>query len=97
MGIERTSIFVGFEIATLIQEETMDNFDESLIAAPTAISPARIKQLREDNHVSQRVFAQHLNMRKSTIGEWESGSRRPGPIALKLLSIVEKHGLKILA
>jgi DNA-binding transcriptional regulator YiaG len=28
---------------------------------------------------------------------WESGAKRPSDMALKLLDIVEKHGLKVLA
>jgi len=75
----------------------MDHFDLSSIAVPSSIGPIQIKRLREMHDASQRVFAQQLNVSKSTVQNWESGIHKPGPSALKLLSIVEKHGLKILA
>jgi putative transcriptional regulator len=62
-----------------------------------ALAPAEIKQLRETNHVSQPVFARYLNTSESTIEKWETGAKKPSGAALKLLSIVQKHGLQILA
>jgi len=38
-----------------------------------------------------------LNTSASTVKQWESGEKRPSGMALKLLSIVQKHGLEILA
>ena len=62
-----------------------------------AIKPAQIKQLREKNRVSQPVFARYLNTSESTIEKWETGAKRPSGMALKLLKIVQKHGLSVLA
>jgi putative transcriptional regulator len=33
----------------------------------------------------------------STVEKWESGAKKPSGMALKLLDIVEKHELKVLA
>jgi DNA-binding transcriptional regulator YiaG len=57
----------------------------------------QIKQIRERSHVSQSVFARYLNTSASTIKQWELGEKQPSGMALKLLSIVQKHGLEILA
>nr|WP_234881800.1 helix-turn-helix domain-containing protein [Agrobacterium larrymoorei] len=57
---------------------------------------SRIKQIREANNVSQPVFARYLNTSESTIEKWETGAKRPSGMALKLLTIVQKHGLQIL-
>ena len=59
--------------------------------------PKKIKQIRERNKVSQPVFARYLNTSESTVEKWETGAKRPSGMALKLLSIVEKHGLDMLA
>jgi putative transcriptional regulator len=72
-------------------------FDESCLSVPTPLEPRRIKKIRESQHVSQPVFARYLNTSESTVEKWESGAKRPSGMALKLLDIVEKHGLKILA
>lgn len=79
-----------------IDKETMRSFDESCLASPHALDPDAIKALRESNHVSQPVFARYLNTSESTVQKWESGAKRPSGIALKLLSIVQKHGLQVL-
>lgn len=81
-----------------ISKTTMRQFDESCLArAPEAIPAEQIKQLRERNNVSQPVFARYLNTSASTVKQWEAGDKHPSGMALKLLSIVQKHGLEILA
>ncbi len=80
-----------------IDKATMRDFDESCLAVPSAIAPADIKRLREANKVSQPVFARYLNTSESTVEKWETGAKKPSGAALKLLSIVQKHGLQILA
>ncbi len=32
-----------------------------------------------------------------TVQKWEASTKRPSGMALKLLAVVEKHGLKVLA
>ncbi|ANL49388.1 toxin-antitoxin system antitoxin HigA protein (plasmid) [Rhizobium phaseoli] len=83
--------------AGTIDKETMRSFDETCLVSPSAFDPAEIKALRESNHVSQPVFARYLNTSESTVQKWESGAKRPSGIALKLLSIVQKHGLQVLS
>ena len=51
----------------------------------------------EGAHVSQPVFARYLNTSESTVEKWETGAKRPSGMALKLLSLVQKHGLEVLA
>jgi len=85
-----------FEAGT-IDKATMREFDESCLIAPRPMEPKRIKRIRESQRVSQPVFARYLNTSESTVEKWESGAKKPSGMALKLLDIVEKHGLKMLA
>jgi putative transcriptional regulator len=80
-----------------IDKATMRRFDESCLSVLAPLKPRRIKQIRENQHVSQPVFARYLNTSESTVEKWESGAKKPSGMALKLLDIVEKHGLKMLA
>ncbi len=80
-----------------IDKATMRGFDESCLLTPPAIAAKQIKRIRERAHVSQPVFARYLNTSESTVQKWEAGTKRPSGMALKLLAIVEKHGLKVLA
>jgi len=79
-----------------VDKQTMRHFDETCLAVPTELSPREIKELREIHHVSQPVFARYLNTSESTVEKWESGAKRPSGAALKLLNVVQKHGLKVL-
>ena len=80
-----------------IDKATMRGFDASCLAVPSEIEPAQIKKIREQNRVSQPVFARYLNTSESTVQKWEAGAKQPSGMALKLLSVVQKHGLKVLA
>ena len=80
-----------------IDKATMREFDASCLAAPPLIAPKQIKRIREQAHVSQPVFARYLNTSESTVQKWEAGTKRPSGMALKLLAVVDKHGLKVLA
>jgi len=80
-----------------IDKATMREFDETCLTATPVIAPKQIKNIREAAHVSQPVFARYLNTSESTVQKWEAGTKRPSGMALKLLSVVEKHGLKVLA
>jgi putative transcriptional regulator len=79
-----------------IDKTTMRDFDDSCFINTPDIEATEIKKIREKNHVSQPVFARYLNTSKSTVQKWEIGAKRPSGMALKLLSVVQKHGLHIL-
>ena len=79
-----------------IDKTTMRDFDSSCLIETPEIEAKQIKAIREKNHVSQPIFARYLNTSKSTIQKWEIGAKRPSGMALKLLSVVQKHGLHIL-
>lgn len=80
-----------------IDKATMRDFDASCLAVPPAFTPADIQHLREANNVSQPVFARYLNTSESTVEKWETGAKRPSGMACKLLAVVQKHGLQVLA
>ena len=87
----------GMYRAGTIDKATMREFDESCLSVPAEIKPAQIKKLREKVHVSQPVFARYLNTSESTVKQWETGAKKPSGIALKLLAVVQKHGLEVLS
>ena len=87
----------GMYRAGTIDKATMRRFDASCLSVPAYIEPQQIKRIRETQNVSQPVFARYLNTSESTVEKWEAGVKKPSGMALKLLTIVEKHGLKMLA
>jgi putative transcriptional regulator len=81
----------------VIDKATMRDFDVACLDVPVSMEPRQIKKLRESNNVSQPVFARFLNTSESTVEKWETGAKRPSGMALKLLAIVQKHGLRVLS
>ena len=80
-----------------IDKATMRDFDAASLTIPPAIAPADIKRIREAAKVSQPVFARYLNTSESTVEKWETGAKKPSGMALRLLLVVQKRGLEVLA
>jgi putative transcriptional regulator len=83
----------GFERAGLVDKQTLRDFDARCLTPTPPIDPEEIKAIREREHVSQPVFARHLNVSRNLISDWERGVKRPGGPALRLLTIVRNKGL----
>ena len=80
-----------------IDKATMRDIDAASLSEAPKFSAVDIQKLRKRNYVSQPVFARYLDTSESTVEKWESGAKRPSGMALKLLAIVEKHGLLVLS
>ena len=87
----------GLHRVGLINKTTMREYDSLCLEKINELDASDIKKIREHAHVSQPVFARYLNTSESTVQKWETGQKRPSGMALKLLHIVEKHGLGILS
>jgi putative transcriptional regulator len=87
----------GLHSVGAIPKATMRQYDALCLIEPPNIDAINIKNIREHHHVSQPLFAKYLNTSASTVQKWETGSKRPSGMALKLLAVVQKHGLQVLA
>lgn len=80
-----------------IDKQTMRNFDKICLMPIIEILPQDIKNIREQEKLSQPLFAAYLNVSKNLISDWERGIKKPSGAALRLLSIVKIHGIHILS
>jgi putative transcriptional regulator len=80
-----------------IDKQTMRRFDEACLTAVRPLTPKQIKAIREREQVSQTIFASYLNVTPNLVSKWERGEKKPSGPALKLLSLVEKHGIAAVA
>jgi len=83
----------------LLDKRTMRNFDSLCLPKVEEYTPTQIKEIRLRNKASQAVFAAYLNTGVETVRKWEaSGKTRkcPNGAAMKLISMIEKHGIDIL-
>jgi putative transcriptional regulator len=87
----------GFYEAGVMDEQTMREFDAMCLPPIKNYTPAQIKRIRKRNKASQAVFAAYLNTSSSTVQKWEQGQKHPSGLALKLLSLIDRHGLALLA
>jgi DNA-binding transcriptional regulator YiaG len=61
-----------------------------VVAGAPRFDAVHIQQLRHRLNVSQRVFAEMLNVSLSTVRHWEQGLRTPDGASRRLLEIAER-------
>ena len=76
---------------------TMREFDALCLPPVKEYTPTQIKRMRVQYKASQAVFAAYLNTSLSTVQKWEQGQKSPNGSSLKLLNLVDEHGLEALA
>lgn len=87
----------GLGKAGVFDQVTLRELDPHWLPPVEPLQPDEIKRIREEAHVSQAVFARLLNTSLSTVQKWEIGQKRPAGTALKLLHLVQKRGLEVIA
>jgi putative transcriptional regulator len=80
-----------------MDKKTMRQFDVLCLTPIQEMTPRKIRALRTRERASQTVFAAYLNVTPSLVSKWERGEKHPQGASLKLLSLVEKKGLEIVA
>ena len=81
----------------IVDKVTMREYDLLCLQPVPPLRPVDIKRIRARAHVSQALFAALLNTSVSTVQKWEVGQKRPTGTALKLLHLVQKNGIDIVA
>lgn len=84
----------GLRDAGIMDEMTMREFDALCLPPVKTYQPQEIKQIRLRHRISQAVFAAYLNVSKTSVASWESGGKKPGPTAVKLLNLVDRKGIE---
>jgi putative transcriptional regulator len=80
-----------------IDKKTMREFDALCLTPVRQMTPEKIRALRVREKTSQTVFAAYLNVTPSLVSKWERGEKHPQGASLKLLSLVDKKGLEVVA
>ncbi len=87
----------GLHAAGVMDKQTLRKFDDASLTPVRPLTPDEIRALREREGVSQAVFARYLNVTTGLISQWERGEKHPQGASLKLLTLVAKHGLGMVA
>jgi putative transcriptional regulator len=87
----------GLHGAGVMDKQTMRKFDEACLTPVRPLSAEEIRALREREGASQAVFARYLNVTTGLVSQWERGEKHPQGASLKLLSLIAKNGLTMVA
>ena len=73
---------------------TLRHLGAQAAATSKPISGQEIRQLREQAHMSQAVFACYLNITVGYMSQLERGAKRPTGPALALLNVIRRKGIQ---
>jgi putative transcriptional regulator len=73
---------------------TMRDVGKAGAATFAPLTGEEIRALRERAHMSQAVFARHLNLTVGYVSQLERGAKRPTGPALALLDVIRRKGVE---
>ncbi len=80
-----------------IDKITLRNFESLCVPeVPAVFTPKDIAKIRKKLSLSQSAMAALFNISKTTIAQWEHGTRKPNAAAKKLLDVVNRKGIAAL-
>lgn len=89
-------IAYGLHRANIIDKKTLRELTDDDLPELIEYTGEEIQQLRKKQKLSQAVFAKYLNVSPAIIKSLEQGTRHAHGAILKLLNIVNKHGVDAL-
>ena len=87
----------GLDRIGAIDKHTMRDLETLCLTPVRDLSAKLIRKIRSRSQMSQAVFAAVLNTSVSTVQKWEIGEKRPSGPSLKLLNVIERKGVEVLA
>ncbi len=81
----------------LIDKLTMKQFDQLCLTPIEKLTAEEIREIRVSANVSQALFAHYLNVSAGIVSQWERGEKSPAGASLKLLLLVRKCGIELIA
>ena len=86
----------GLHRANIINKKTLRELTDDDLPEIIEYTGEEIQLLRKKQKLSQAVFAKYLNVSPAIIRSLEQGTRHAHGAILKLLNIVNKHGIDAL-
>ena len=82
----------------LMSDRQMQYFDDTCLETIPDYTPERVKFLREREELTQSQLAKYMNVSLKTVQSWEAKNpKHPSGPAAKLLTMVERHGVRAIA
>jgi len=75
---------------------TMREIDLLCLPPKRKLTAKDVQRIRKKTRLSQPVFAAVLNVGKSTVAQWEQGSKAPSGPSERLLDVIDRKGIEAL-
>ena len=88
-GLHRVGLVGDAEL----EMTTIRMLNKSALPKLGRMKPRDIVKVRKKAKISQAVLAASMNVAVNTVSQWERGERHPTGAALKLLNVIDSHGI----
>ena len=75
---------------------TMRHLGPEKKGKPQPLTGKDIRLIRKRAHMSQAVFAHHLNVTMGYVSQLERGTKHPTGAALALLNVIRRKGIEVI-
>jgi len=76
---------------------TMRMMDELCMPKKRSFTAVEVRRIRAGTRMSQPVFATLLGVGTSTVAQWEQGNRKPSGSSARLLDVIDRKGVEVIA
>ena len=93
----------GLEMARAMHEVgamkkiTMREIEKLCLPPRPTLTAEDIRRIRDKTQMSQPMFADLLNVGSSTVAQWEQGKKKPSGASARLLDLIDRKGVEVLA
>lgn len=93
----------GLEMARAMHEVgamkkiTMREIEKLCLPPRPTLTAEDIRRIRDKTQMSQPMFADLLNVGSSTVAQWEQGKKKPSGASARLLDLIDRKGIEVLA
>ena len=76
---------------------TMREIEQLCIPPLPTLTAEDVRRIRDKAQMSQPKFADLLNVGASTVAQWEQGRKKPSGPSMRLLDLIDRKGVEVLA
>ena len=80
-----------------MDQATMREIEQLCIPPLPTLTADDIRRIRAKAQMSQPKFADLLNVGASTVAQWEQGRKKPSGPSMRLLDLIDRKGVEVLA
>ena len=80
-----------------MDETTFRSIESDCLASRPTLTADDIRRIRAKAQMSQPKFADFLRVGTSTVAQWEQGRKTPSGPAMRLLDLIDRKGVEVLA